>query len=82
MEYEQILKNKIIDNEDKIKEIKWQIVRKRQYMNETKMRLYEFQILESQINKLRKRIEDLKVFNRAYEISLKIYMDNKEQNNG
>lgn len=78
MKYEQILKNKIIDNEDKIKEIKWQIVRKRQYMNESKMRLYEFQILESQINKLRKRIEDLKVFNRAYEISLKIYMDNKE----
>lgn len=78
MKYEQILKNKIIDNENKIKEIQWQVVRKRQYMNESKMRLYEFQILESQINKLRKRIEDLKVFNRAYEISLKIYMDNKE----
>jgi hypothetical protein len=78
MEYEKILKNKIIDNENKIKEIQWQIVRKRQYINEAKLRLYEFQMLESQINKLRKRIEDLKVFNRAYKISLKIYVDNKE----
>jgi hypothetical protein len=78
MEYEKILKNKIIDNENKIKEIQWQIIRKRQYINEAKLRLYEFQMLESQINRLRKRIEDLKVFNRAYEISLKIYVDNKE----
>ena len=78
MNYEQILKNEIIDNENKIKEIQWQIVRKRQYMNEAKLRLYKFQMLESQINKLRKRIEDLKVFNRAYKISLKIYVDNKE----
>lgn len=78
MEYEQILKNKIIDNEDKIKETQWQIIRKRQHINESKMTIFEFQMLESQINKLRKDIEDLKVFNRAYKISLKIYVDNKE----
>lgn len=78
MEYEQILKNKIINNENKIKETQWQIIRKRQYINESKMTIFEFQMLESQINKLRKDIEDLKVFNRAYKISLKIYVDNKE----
>ena len=82
MEYEQILKNKIIDNEDTIEALKMQILFKRQRMNEIKMRLYQFQQLEAQINKSLKRIEELKIFNRAYEISLKIYMDNKEQNNG
>ena len=78
MEYEQILKNKIVDNEDMIEALKMQILLKRQRMNEIKMRLYQFQQLEAQINKSLKRIEELKIFNRAYEISLKIYMDNKE----
>lgn len=78
MEYEQILKNKIVDNEDMIEALKMQILLKRQRMNEIKMRLYQFQQLEAQINKSLKRIEELKIFNRAYEISLKIYVDNKE----
>ena len=78
MEYEQILKNKIVGNEDMIEALKMQILLKRQRMNEIKMRLYQFQQLEAQINKSLKRIEELKIFNRAYEISLKIYMDNKE----
>ena len=78
MEYEKILKNKIVDNEDMIEALKMQILLKRQRMNEIKMRLYQFQQLEAQINKSLKRIEELKIFNRAYEISLKIYMDNKE----
>ena len=78
MEYEQILKNKIVDNEDMIEALKMQILLKKQRMNEVKMRLYQFQQLEAQINKSLKRIEELKIFNRAYEISLKIYVDNKE----
>lgn len=82
MEYEKILKNKIIDNENKIKEIQWQIVHKQQRINEEKMRYVNFEIIQSQISKLFRRIDELIIFNRAYEISLKIYMDNKEQNNG
>ena len=78
MEYEKILKNKIVDNENMIEALKMQILLKRQRMNEIKMRLYQFQQLEAQINKSLKRIEELKIFNRAYEISLKIYVDNKE----